>query len=600
MLQSDVGTIAIVDFGGQYAHLIARRIRDLGVFCTIHQPDAFLPGAVANLRGIILSGGPRSVTEADAHCLGFHPDTVAVPVLGICYGHQLLAALMGGRVSSGACREYGMATVSCRVGSVLFAGLEPEQQVWMSHGDHVDRLPNNFRVTASSRDVQVAAYEAEDRPLFGLQFHPEVTHTTHGLAVLDNFLSQCMATRDWNPSSMAERIIAKTRLEAGDSTLFLLVSGGVDSLVALQVCITAIGADRVICLHVDTGLMRQDESVAIMSHLADQGFENLHIVEAESQFLRQLGELTEPEAKRLAIGRTFVDVLKQWMKPFGKGERWKLVQGTIYPDTIESGGSRNAAKIKTHHNRVEEIEELIREGRVVEPLIDLYKDEVRTLGGQLGLPDHLLNRHPFPGPGLGIRVLCSDGAKTDVSGLSRQLDSLLPDGISGEVLPIRSVGVQGDFRTYSHPAAIWMTKGDRSSWSQLKTVAAQLVNSVEDVNRVVLSPTPLNGRFALRPTLVTKARLDLLRTVDAMVRELTEDIEEIWQAPVVSLPLYDVQGDPIFVARPVCSLDAMTADVFEMPWELFHEMTEAAAAIPGAACLLYDLTSKPPGTIEWE
>ena len=594
------GTVAIVDFGGQYTHLIARRVRDLGVFSTIHQPEGFHPSDLQALRGIILSGGPASVNQADCHTLSFHPDELAVPVLGICYGHQLLASLVGGSVSGGHNREYGMAGVECMAGSRLFSGLEASQQVWMSHGDHVDTLPDNFRVTASSPGVAIAAFEATHRPLYGLQFHPEVTHTKNGLAMLDNFLAQCTETRDWNPRSMVDGIIRQAAADAQDSPLFLLVSGGVDSLVALQVCIEAVGADRVMSLHVDTGLMRQDESRQIMEHLKAQGFSNLHIVDAESMFLERLAFLTDPEEKRLAIGRTFVDVLRQWMERFEPGDNWKLVQGTIYPDTIESGGTQKAARIKTHHNRVEEIEQLIREGRVVEPLSDLYKDEVRVLGRELGLPDRLLNRHPFPGPGLGIRVLCSDGTGDSVHGARDQTADLLPAGLQAAVIPVKSVGVQGDFRTYNHPAVLWYDYPHQRDWATLKSTAATLVNRVVDVNRVIFGPHPWPDHFSLRPTLVTRDRLDLLRQVDTLVRELTENIEAIWQAPVVSLPLYDPEGKQVFVVRPVCSLDAMTADAYEMEWQLFDQMIARARGIPGVACLLYDLTSKPPGTIEWE
>jgi GMP synthase (glutamine-hydrolysing) len=410
MLDAAIDFIAVIDFGGQYAHLIANRVRGLGVYSIVVQPEDFDAALAARAVGVILSGGPQSVT--DEHVAQMRPrlEGIGKPLLGICFGHQLLAKLFGGRLAHGLDRQYGPTAIHCAEGARLFAGLPVEQSVWMSHGDHVAEVPPGFRMAASSDSCAVAAYEADGRDIFGLQFHPEVVHTPHGGAILKNFLSLCRIEHPWRADGMRRRVVEQTREAAGDSTLFLLVSGGVDSLVTLQVCIEAVGPERVRSLHVDTGLMRLGESDDILRFLAAEGFANIEIERAEEVFLRELAGVADPEKKRAIIGRLFVEVLRGKLRTLDLGDDWKLVQGTIYPDTIESGGTKNAALIKTHHNRVPEIQQMIDRGLVVEPLRDLYKDEVRLLGRELGLPQALLDRHPFPGPGLGIRLLCHDGS----------------------------------------------------------------------------------------------------------------------------------------------------------------------------------------------
>lgn len=628
MLHPELEFITVLDFGGQYAHLIANRVRGLGVYCTVMQPEDFRPGAGDRTAGLILSGGPQSVTAE--HVAGMRPrlEGYGRPILGICFGHQLLAKLFGGELAHGRDRQYGPTPIRCDPAARLFAGLPAEQSVWMSHGDHVAQVPPGFRVTATSDACPVAAYEADRRDLYGLQFHPEVVHTPHGGAMLKNFLALCGIRTPWVAGSMRRRVIEQTRAAAGDSTLFLLVSGGVDSLVTLQVCIEAVGAERVRSLHVDTGLMRLGESDDILEFLAASGFRNIEIERAEALFLRELTGVAEPEQKRAIIGRLFVEVLRKKLQTLDLGDSWKLVQGTIYPDTIESGGTKNAALIKTHHNRVPEIQQMIDRGLVVEPLRELYKDEVRLLGRELGLPQALLDRHPFPGPGLGIRLLCHDGkARIDPSlsppspcGMGESdweispaaFASFKPDSptaqgrgglqsLRGRILPVKSVGVQGDERSYRHPAVIWSPGGKLPDWPALNACANRLVNQLADINRVVISLDDLGGeRFTLRETYVTREGLDRLRKVDDLLHRRIAHLPEIWQAPAISLPLFDSEGNQVFVLRPVCSKDAMTADVYPIDFDLLAELAREIRAVPGAGHLFYDITTKPPGTIEWE
>ena len=603
MLHPELDFITVLDFGGQYAHLIANRVRGLGVYSVVVQPEDFDDDMAARGAGLILSGGPQSVTAAHVALMRPRLEGYGKPILGICFGHQLLAKLFGGELAHGRDRQYGPTPIRCDPAARLFAGLPAAQSVWMSHGDHVAQVPPGFRVAATSDSCPVAAYEAEGRDLFGLQFHPEVVHTPHGGAMLKNFLALCRIRTPWVAGGMRQRVIEQTREAAGDSTLFLLVSGGVDSLVALQVCIEAVGAERVRSLHVDTGLMRLGESDDILKFLAAEGFRNIEIERAEALFLRELAGVAEPEQKRAIIGRLFVEVLRGKLRTLNLGDNWKLVQGTIYPDTIESGGTKNAALIKTHHNRVPEIQAMIDRGLVVEPLRELYKDEVRLLGRELGLPQALLDRHPFPGPGLGIRLLCHDGtaapgAFADAPKLEAELAK---SDLRGRILPVKSVGVQGDERSYRHPAVIWSPGGNLPDWPALNACANRLVNQLADINRVVLSLDDLDGeRFELRETYVARDGLDRLRKVDDNLHRRLAHIPEIWQAPAISLPLFDAAGNQAFVLRPVCSQDAMTADVYPIEFDLLAELAREIRAVPGAGHLFYDLTTKPPGTIEWE
>ena len=595
--------IAVLDFGGQYTHLITKRIRGLGVLARIHAPEDFTPNR-PGLLGIILSGSPNSVDDLTAPRPGFDLTAVQVPMLGLCYGHQLIAQAFGGTVETGSEGEYGLTRAAMEPDGALFQGLDRDQVVWMSHRDLVTRLPAGFRTVASSDAVPVAGFEHPERRIFGFQFHPEVTHTVHGMTMLDNFVGVCTETRDWTAEDYTTFLLERTREEAGDKKIILLVSGGVDSLVTLKLCVDALGPDRVYGVHVDTGFMRLDESAEIADHLARLGYGNLKVVDASPRFFSELTGKVEPEAKRKVVGRLFVEVVHDELAALGLDEGWMLAQGTIYPDTIESGGSDKADTIKTHHNRVQEIEDLIAQGRILEPLRDLYKDEVRDLGRQLALPDHLLERHPFPGPALVIRILCSNtdipdpGYDIEAAGVAAMARGLK---LGSAVLPVKSVGVQGDSRTYAHPALLWNDAGGHIDWDELKDLVARLVNTHQTVNRVVFSPrTVAPSELRLRVTFADKVQAERLRLVDALVRERMAEFTEIWQLGIIALPLFDGDGRQVYVVRPVLSTDAMTADVFPIDWDLLEHIEDEARAFDGVGALWYDVTTKPPATIEWE
>jgi GMP synthase (glutamine-hydrolysing) len=602
-------TIAVVDFGGQYAHLIAKEIRAQGVFSRIVAPDAFLPSRWPGLKGVVLSGGPESVAGGQRPGLSFDPLGLDVPVLGICFGHQLLAVLAGGQVRSGGAREYGRTVIRVDPDCPLFRGLERMQTVWMSHGDHVDALPMGFEARAASEALDIAAFEGRGRRVehgvFGLQFHPEVHHTTNGARILSNFLDLCVSERSWDPVSQEKQVVERIRAEAGDARLFLLVSGGVDSMVALALCTRAVGPERVSGIHIDTGFMRRDESAQVMATLRGLGVEGIAFLDAKTRFLEALRGVVEPEEKRRIMGRLFVDLVRERMPSLDGAEAagWRLVQGTIYPDTVESGAAgKGAATIKTHHNRVEEIVRWIEEGRVIEPLVDLYKHEVRALGTRLGLPREIVERQPFPGPGLAVRILASDGA-SDGEGPDRACvpgEVLGLRGWKASLLPVRSVGVQGDSRTYGRPVALHEGPGTLD-WEALARIVPRVPNALPEVNRVIVH---LGGALP-RDLKLTRLGFEapvvaLLQEADAVAHALTRHHREIWQMPVVLLPLADAAGRLALVLRPVRSRDAMTADVFPMPESDLRALSASLLGLEGIGSVFYDVTSKPPGTIEWE
>ncbi|MBD3347282.1 MAG: glutamine-hydrolyzing GMP synthase [Chitinivibrionales bacterium] len=594
-------TIAILDFGGQYTHLIANRIRRLEVYSEILPADS-APEALKDFKGIIISGGPYSVIDPDSPAIDPKILELGIPVLGLCYGHQLIAKILGGTVKKGAYREYGIAHMKILNEGPLFEGLDDEQEIWMSHGDSVDRLPEGFEILASTPDCAATAVGNHSRQIYGLQFHPEVTHTPKGMDILSNFISICKCKRSWNPKAFVEEIAKDIRTRCKGKKVFLLVSGGVDSTVAFTLLNQVLGPHRVLGLHVDNGLMRKDESETIMEYLHSHGFNNLKIEDATDDFLGGLDGIADPEKKREIIGALFIETKeKAEQKLEFNIDEWLLGQGTIYPDTIESAGTQHADKIKTHHNRVDIILELIKRGAVIEPLAQLYKDEVRMLGEELTLPHSLVWRHPFPGPGLGVRVLCSDRTEENVDpSVVQQAEKIAkPQGYRVRVLPVRSVGVQGDSRSYAHPALLTGPK----NWDALEKLSTVLTNRVSGINRVIYNLSSEDSPYTLIKAFLTRERLDLLREIDHLVTETLKhhnEYDRIWQMPVVLLPLVNKSGEQCVVLRPVLSQEAMTARFAPLSEKALAAIVEGAAKIRGIGPLFFDVTNKPPGTIEWE
>ena len=604
------GGIAVLDFGGQYAHLIATKVRGLGVRAEIRDPDDPLE-SYRQYAGIILSGSPSlSAHDEDSGWTRGILD-LGMPVLGFCFGHQEIAKHGGGSVEH--CkREYGAAMLHIVGDSPLFAGLSREEIVWMSHGDTVTRVSGGFVEIGYSKGAadgslehRNAAIANESLRQYGLQFHPEVDDTPCGVKILENFdVSICGVAREWNVGDQAAARIAALREEVGSRDVLLLASGGVDSTVCAVLFERALGASHLKLLHIDNGLMSKDEIARVIARLTAMGLgASLKHVDASAEFLGAIEGLTDPEAKRKAIGDTFVKVFEREAKTLGLGEAL-LGQGTIYPDTIETGGTKRADVIKTHHNRVPIIQEMMRAGKVVEPLKDLYKVEVRALGRAIGLDAESLDRHPFPGPGLGIRVAAEREvpADFDEARMQKEIDEgLRGTGLRGLPLPVRSVGVKADLRSYEHPALL---SGDFPGWDKLTGVATDLGKRVSGLNRCLYLMSGRAASARLVPATVTRRRLDLLRELDHIVMSALERndlMTTVWQCPTVLVPVsLDGRGCELVVIRPVQSERGMTARPAWIGEACAAEIAQALMAFEPVSGVAIDATTKPPATIEWE
>jgi GMP synthase (glutamine-hydrolysing) len=497
--------VVVLDYGGQYSQLIARRVRECGVFSEL-LPYHVGAAEVARRRpkGVILSGGPASVYAEGAPPLEPALLELGIPVLGICYGMQLIALALGGRVQGAEVGEFGRSQLTVSEPGRLLAGTPPEQTCWMSHRDTVFSPPPGFRALAASTASPVAAFESEERGVYGIQFHPEVVHTPYGQQVLTNFLTDiCGCEQGWSAASVIDDQIARIRAQVGSGRAICGLSGGVDSSVAALLVHRAIG-DRLTCVFVDHGLMRKNEGAQVVAAFRDHFKVPLVAVDAEERFLAKLKGVSDPERKRKIIGAEFIRVFEEEAAKLE--DVHYLVQGTLYSDVIESGGGTGAATIKSHHNVGGLPEDL--EFELVEPLRALFKDEVRAVGAELGLPERLVWRQPFPGPGLAIRVVGGEATKERLDTL-RDADAILQDEIrkaglyrdlwqSFCVLPdIRTVGVQGDERTYGAVIAIRAVTSDdamTADWARLpydllEQIASRMINEIRPVGRVVLDIT---------------------------------------------------------------------------------------------------------------
>ncbi|MCR4789457.1 MAG: glutamine-hydrolyzing GMP synthase [Treponemataceae bacterium] len=607
--------IVVLDFGSQYAHLIAKRFRLLGYYSEIALPSADL-SELEGAKGIVLSGGPASIYDDKAPEFNSKILNLDIPILGLCYGHYVVSQGYGAKIGKAPVGEFGIAKLNKneKVNSPLLEGLSSEEQVWMSHQDGVLEIAPEFEVIASTKDCPYAGVQCLSKKRFGLQCHVEVKDTINGNKILQNFANICGMEKNWSQDTVLDYILESIKKDAKDKKVLLFLSGGVDSTVAFALLNKALGQDRVLGLHIDNGFMRKNESANIEKTYKAHGFSNFIVEDASKSFLNAIADLKDPQEKRKAVGENFITVRNEVVAKLNlNDEDWLLAQGTLYPDIIESGGTKNSNTIKTHHNRVDGIQALIAKGLIIEPLKDLYKDEVRLIGKNIGLSDQLVMRHPFPGPGLSINVLCtkdvlSSQEEREFNKAFENLNALdisefySKDQASLSVLPVKSVGVQGDFRTYRFPAVIRLTDNKIYDWEKLEKTSSYITNSISDVNRTILAIYENQG-CSLYVENCDKTRLDMTREVDDIV--LTALHESLWYSKIfqhltINLPYAKEKGRCSIVLRPVCSEDVMTARFAHLPQELLDKIVSKIKALGFVDNLYYDITNKPPATFGWE
>lgn len=620
--------IIVLDFGSQYAHLIAKRFRMLGFYSEIALPSSPLQ-TFTDAKGIVFSGGPASIYDKNTPDFNSEILSLDIPILGLCYGHYVVQMGYGGTVGKAKTGEFGFSelTLHPQIHCPLFDGISEKQQVWMSHQDEVLQCGEGFETVGSTKDCIYAAMQNLPQKRFSLQFHCEVKDTPCGNTIFENFAQFCGMEKNWDQDTVLNTILQNIEKEANGKNVLLFLSGGVDSTITFALLNKALGKERVLGLHIDNGFMRKNESQNVANAYRKFGFDNFIVEDASESFLHAVKKLIDPQKKRMAIGENFIAVRNSIVEKQHLDEsNWLLAQGTLYPDIIESGGTKNSNTIKTHHNRVQGIQSLIEKGLVIEPIRDLYKDEVRAIGKKLGLDDRLIMRHPFPGPGLSINVLCSNGTMSDddAQEFEKAKDEFNNSKITEFcehcsanmekfVLPVKSVGVQGDFRTYRFPAVLSFERLDNGffhipkKWEKIERASSAITNSAQYLNRTLIrlwqNPLIKDSDLMLQEGYCEKDRLDQLREVDDIVLNALHKYnwyEKIFQHLTIDLPYSSGKGRASFVLRPVCSEDVMTARFAHLPLDLLNEITEKIAELHFVDALYYDCTNKPPATFGWE
>ncbi len=615
--------LAILDSGAQYGKVIDRRIRELNVESEL-LPLNTSSEKLKEYKAIIIPGGPESVYDENAP--EFNPElfNLGIPILGICYGMHLINYTAGGQIKTKDIREDGQEYISVDISSKLFKGLSKTEKVLLTHGDSVEFVADGFELTAESDGI-VAAIENEEKKIYGIQFHPEVDLTENGKQVFHNFLYNIAGfSGDYTMENREEIAIKYLKERVGDKKVLVLVSGGVDSTVLITLLNKALGPDRIYAIHIDNGYMRLNESQKVKKALEEQGLD-LTVIEAQEDFYsattiingketKPLRETTAPEEKRKIIGDTFMRVAEKAMRDLNLD--WSevyLAQGTLRPDLIESASALASGKadiIKTHHNDTELVRELRKKGRIIEPLKDYHKDEVRVLGSMLGLPDELVWRQPFPGPGLAVRILCADAPyiTDDFDSINEKLKDFNTSNIFATLLPVRTVGVQGDGRSYSYLAALYGEK----DWEELFRIAKEIPKKIHSINRIVY----LFGDDIKEPvkeiteTYPTEDVIKQLQQADDIVNNVLFEydlMKKLSQVPVLSFPVnFGIPNARSIGIRTIVTKDFMTGYVarpgIDIPESALDKIVAkiSTQVKPKVAKVAYDLAPKPPSTIEWE
>jgi len=619
--------IGIIDFGGQYSHLIGSRIRDLHVYSEIWSPDLNEYNHLSKkeklkFKGIIFSGGPQSVYDRNAVNVNKQVYELDLPILAICYGHHLVIREFGGQVSKGRVHEYGLSKIKFSKNQKIFNTIK--NTAWMSHGDYVEFLPSGFKVLAKTDNCPIAASINRKRKILTVQFHPEVSHTLFGNDFLKAFLKLCKIKPEWSIKKFLNLEIQKIKNTIKNKRVILFVSGGVDSTVVYVLLNKSLPKNKIYPLIIDTGLMRQDEIRNVKNNLKRIGLK-INVRREAKNYIAKLKDVYLPEEKRKIIGKYFIEIQDQVSKKLKLQKNWILAQGTIYPDTIESGGSNLAATIKTHHNRVPEVLKLIEEGRVIEPIKELYKHEVRKLARQLKIPAWLFKRQPFPGPGLAVRILNVapdldllpeiNLIENNIKNIQQPSIIKILQSYEYKIIPIKSVGIKGDKRSYEMSICFY----GAINWKKLDILSTYFINNVSGINRAVFDVIKSKRPASLRAftCYINNDRINRIRAADNIVNNFQlkhKLLGDIWQFPVVLIP---VNNDKIkakeslgkknfgllnesIVLRPVQSIEAMTVNFYKMNKKLLTKLVKKLSKLPWLDSIYYDITHKPPGTIEWE
>ncbi len=618
--------IAILDAGAQYGKVIDRRCRELGVQSDLLPLDISAKEISSKkYQAIIISGSSNSVYEKNSLKCDPQIFSLGIPVLGICYGMHLINFFHGGKVAPASLREDGPCIININNKYPIFSGLKSKEQVLMSHGDSVvaKNLAPGFEITATSGKL-VAGMANPSKKIYALQFHPEVDLTLNGKKIFKNFLYDIVGLKgSYTADNRQQRAIDYIKKTVGNKKVIVLVSGGVDSTVCAVLLTQAIKAKDIYAIHVDSGFMRKDESAQVEKTLKKAGI-NVKVVNARQTFynatfkkddklIGPLKEVTHPEDKRLIIGNTFMRIADQAVKDLKLDfNNIVLAQGTLRPDLIESASetvSKNAAVIKTHHNDTSEVRKLRQMGKVVEPLADYHKDEVRALGTKLGIPDSLVWRQPFPGPGLAIRIICASKPymTSDFDKINQALKKFSSPDLKITLLPVQTVGVQGDGRSYSYLAGI----SGKADWTKLFSLAKEIPKKIRQINRVVyiFGDQIKKPVTTITPTYLQPDVIEQLQNADALVTQFlikNKLIKKLSQVPVISLPVnFGVDGNRSIAIRPFITNDFMTGQPAvpgtDISKKLLNNLVkDILKKVPGISRVVYDLTSKPPATTEWE